>query len=257
MNIKSLNSTTRFSDRVDNYIKYRPSYPREVVDYMIDTFNLSKDWIIADIASGTGIFSKILLNNRNHVYGVEPNKEMREASEKLLMDYDKFVSIDGTAEESTLEERSIDLITAAQAFHWFDPVKAKKEFKRILKKDGIVLFIWNDRQIETSGFLQGYEELVIKYGTDYQKINHRNVRENKSVESFFDKDYTIYQMNNYQEFDFDGLKGRLLSSSYAPNIDHDNYAPMLNTLNDLFEKYKKNKVVRIDYLTQIFWGRLS
>ncbi len=137
----SFNSTTRFSNRVDNYVKYRPHYPAAVIDYLKKEKVLKDNYVIADIGSGTGISSELFLKNGNTVYGIEPNKEMREGGEKYLSGFKNFISINGTAEDTTLKENSIDVITAGQAFHWFDMVKAKKEFKRILKTNGYVVLI--------------------------------------------------------------------------------------------------------------------
>jgi ubiquinone/menaquinone biosynthesis C-methylase UbiE len=145
----SHNSTTRFSDRVENYIKYRPHYPPEVIDYLQSQNVLADSSVIADIGSGTGISTEMFLNNGNTVYGVEPNKEMREAAERLLKDYKNFVSVNGTAEETTLKNKSIDIVTAGQAFHWFDIPKSKAEFKRILKDTGYVVLMWNNKQLSS------------------------------------------------------------------------------------------------------------
>ena len=137
----------RFSSRVENYIKYRPNYPSKIIDFFIDNKLLSKKSVVADIGSGTGILSELFLKNGNKVYGVEPNNEMRKAAEIFLQKYPNFISIDGSAEETRLQEESVDLITAGQAFHWFNTKEAKKEFKRILKSDGSVTLIWNNRRL--------------------------------------------------------------------------------------------------------------
>jgi ubiquinone/menaquinone biosynthesis C-methylase UbiE len=130
-------STKRFSNRVENYVKYRPHYPQEIINFLSEEIGLNSEKTIADIGSGTGISAELFLENGNKVYGIEPNKEMREAAEIYLEKYKYFISVNGTAEDTLLENDSMDIVLAGQAFHWFDVEKAKKEFKRILKGRGL------------------------------------------------------------------------------------------------------------------------
>ena len=249
------NPTTRFSDRVENYIKYRPHYPKEIIDYLKSENILKDDYVIADIGSGTGISAELFLQNGNNVYGVEPNKEMREAGEKLLSGYSNFMSIEGTAESTTLEDTSIDLIIAAQSFHWFDSANAKNEFKRILKKGHNTVLIWNARKLYSTQFLSEYEDLIKKYGTDYNEVRHEKT--GKLVfDNFFVNGYKEREFPNEQVFDYEGLKGRLLSSSYAPQETHQNYNPMLEELNKIYSKYAENDKVKIEYETKLILGIL-
>ena len=161
--------TRRFSSRVDNYIKYRPGYPSAVIDTLASECGLTEQLIVADVGSGTGILSELFLKHGNPVFGVEPNREMREAGERRLKQYPNFTSVNGTAEATTLPDRSMDFITAGQAFHWFDRIQTRKEFTRILKGGGWVALIWNDRHIDTSPFLCAYEDLLRQYGIDYAR----------------------------------------------------------------------------------------
>jgi ubiquinone/menaquinone biosynthesis C-methylase UbiE len=249
----SNNSTTRFSDKVDNYIKYRPHYPKEVIDYLKSQNILSDGSVIADIGSGTGISTEMFLKNGNKVYAVEPNKEMREAAERLLKGYKNFLSVNGTAEDTTLSDSSIDLITAGQAFHWFDIPKAKAEFKRILKNNGYVVLMWNERKLDTTPFLRAYEELLLKYGTDYEKVRHENIN-TEVLNGFFTHGYSAKSFSNGQVFDFEGIKGRLLSSSYVPGEGDKNYAPMIAGLEDIFSRYNESGKVNFEYDTNIYFG---
>src|SRR5271170_7373092 len=146
------NATQRFSSRVDNYVRYRPGYPSEVLDLLKKTCGLTADSVIADVASGTGIFTRILLENGNRVFGVEPNADMRRAGEEYLASYERFTSVAGTAEATSLPDHSVDIVTAAQAAHWFDRAKARAEFVRILKSGGWAVLIWNERQTDTTPF---------------------------------------------------------------------------------------------------------
>ena len=251
----SHNSTTRFSNKVENYIKYRPHYPIEVIDYLKSENILKKDSVIADIGSGTGISAEMFLKNGNTVYGVEPNKEMREAAECLLSNYKNFISVNGTAEVTSLGIHSIDLIVAAQAFHWFDFDKTKAQFKRILKPKGNVVLLWNARLTDTTPFLKDYEKMLVDYGTDYLEVRHDNL--GKVVfEDFFEGKYSIKTFKNFQLFDYDGVKGRLLSSSYIPAESDPNYKPMLNELKRIFGMHNKNGRVSIEYETQVIAGKL-
>jgi ubiquinone/menaquinone biosynthesis C-methylase UbiE len=245
-------SKKRFSNRVENYIKYRPGYPEEIINFLSKEINLTSSWKIADIGSGTGILSELFLKNKNAVLGVEPNAEMRNAGEQQLKRYINFRSINGSSEITTIESSSIDLITAGQAFHWFDIGKSKKEFSRILKENGCVLLIWNNRKIDTSLFLKDYEKLLINYSIDYKRVDHKNV--NDEILNKFFKNYKLKIFQNYQVFNFEGLKGRLLSSSYAPMQDHPNYLFMINELEKIFHQNKINGKVKFEYDTELYYG---
>ena len=241
----------RFSSRVENYIKYRPSYPLEIIDFLKEKKILADDSVIADIGSGTGILTKIFLDNGNQVYGVEPNKDMREAAEKNLQGFTNFTSLEGSAESTGLEENCIDLITAGQAFHWFDVEEAKREFKRILKPNGNVALIWNNRGKAGTDFNSSYENFILKYGTDY-----REVKKNEgNVDLFFN--YQKETFYNFQELDFTCFKGRVLSSSYIPLVDNPIFPKMILELEDLFNKHQRNGIIRIEYDTEIYLGKLE
>lgn len=253
----SLRSTTRFSNRVKEYAKYRPHYPPEVLEFLTSKLGLTRDSVIADIGSGTGLSTELFVENGNHVYGVEPNKEMREAAEYRLIRYRNFVSVNATAEDTTLGERSIDFIIAGQAFHWFDLRKTKSEFKRILRRSGFVVLIWNDRRTASSDFLRGYEALLNRYGTDYREVKRIRVG-SRELDRFFGKThYHRKVFKNSQPFDFDGLKGRLLSSSYVPAEGQPGYVPMINDLKKLFASHKANGLVLFEYDTNLHYGRMG
>ena len=240
----------RFSSRVENYIKYRPSYPRKIIKFLTEKKILNKNIVIADIGSGTGILSDLFLKNGNRVYGVEPNPDMRKAAEKLLEKYNKFISISGSAEKTGLKESSIDLITAGQAFHWFDVEKTKREFKKILKPNGYVVLIWNNRKKSGDNLSSDYEKFVLKYGTDYKEVR----KNEKNVNEFYEYNKKVFY--NYQELDYDGFKGRLLSTSYIPLEDNPRFNKMLEDLKKIFLTYQKNGTVRLEYNTEVYYGKL-
>ena len=248
------NTIQRFSSRVENYIRFRPDYPPRVLLLLRNECHLKPDSAVADIGSGTGILSEIFLKNGNRVYGVEPNQGMREAAEDLLRKYRQFVSVDGTAENTGLDPESVDLVTAGQAFHWFDRQKARAEFERILKPGGWVALIWNERRLDSTPFLRDYEALLLRYGTDYQEVRHEHVV--SSISQFFRPGkYSFVRFDNRQKFDFEGLKGRLFSASYTPEPGNPKFEPMLATLTDLFEKYSRNGQVEIEYDTKVYYGQ--
>jgi SAM-dependent methyltransferase len=249
------NATSRFSDRVENYVRYRPGYPPEVVQELQSECGLIASHVVADIASGTGIWTRLLLENGNPVFGVEPNAEMRQAGERLLAAFPKFTSIAGTAEATTLADRSVDFVTAAQAAHWFDRAGARREFVRILKPGGWLVLLWNERLTDATAFLRDYEQLLVTYGTDYQDIRHEHTT--SVVNEFFDP--SPFQERTFamrQEFDYAGVEGRLLSSSYAPGPGHSKHAPMLRELRGIFEANAVEGRVAFEYKTRLYFGQL-
>lgn len=252
-----LNSTQRFTSRVANYIKYRPGYPAAILDPLKKECRFTSASVIADIGSGTGILTELFLKNGNPVFGVEPNREMREAAERLLNNYPAFQSVSGTAEATTLLDNTIDVITAGQAFHWFDRDGAHQEFLRILKPGGWVALIWNDRNITSRPFFKAYEDLLLAYGTDYEAVGHKHA-DADAIGSFFGPGgFKQASFPNQQVFDFEGLKGRLLSSSYAPEAGHPKHAPMLDALAAIFREHQANEQVTFEYDTTVYYGRLS
>jgi ubiquinone/menaquinone biosynthesis C-methylase UbiE len=249
-------SVERFTSRVEDYAKYRPGYPVAVVELLRRECGLTPESIVADVGSGTGKLSEILLANGNVVLGVEPNAAMRVVAEKIFKDEPRFRSIDGSAEATTLDDASVDLITAGQAFHWFDPLKTRTEWRRILKPNSWVALVWNDRQLETTPFLADYEELLVEFGTDYAEVRHDNGL--PRIQQFFAGDgYTLRGFPNTQIFDLDGLQGRVRSSSYTPEPSHPNFEPMMRQLQVVFDKHQENGYVNFGYETKVFYGQLS
>ena len=247
----------RFSSRVADYVRYRPGYPPALIDVLRKHCSFTPEHIIADIGSGTGLLSKVFLENGNRVIGLEPNSEMRAAGDEFLADYRNFSSVNGSSEATTLLDASVDFITAAQAFHWFEPNATRKEFARILKPGGWVVVMWNDRRISETAFGRAYEDLLVRYGTDYTKVKDA-YPETHDMENFFGKrSFHSHELPNFQEFDFDGLAGRVRSSSYAPKEGHANYEPMMAALRKLFDASQKFGRVRMEYTTQIYFGRLA
>ncbi|MBN1891021.1 MAG: class I SAM-dependent methyltransferase [Thermoflexales bacterium] len=255
--------TLRFSSRVDNYIQYRPHYPAQIIDTLRQDCQLTPASVVADIGSGTGILTELFLRNGSQVFAVEPNREMREAGERLLKDYPLFHSIPGTAEDTLLSDGSVDFVTVGQAFHWFDREKARAEFRRVLKPDGWVVLVWNDRQTDTTPFLRAYEQLLARYGTDYRQVDHKQIDE-QALRDFYGTGTGIIMpaiasktWPNAQAFDYEGLKGRLLSSSYTPQAGQPDFEPMLAALSEVFQRYQRDGRVSFDYTTIMYYGHFG
>ena len=248
--------TQRFSSRVDNYVRYRPGYPPAVLETLKQECGLTGSHTIADIGSGTGFLSKLFLDHGNAVTGVEPNADMRRAGEQFLHSYPNFTSVAGSAEATTLPGHSIDFVTAGQAAHWFNLVKARREFVRILKTGGWVVLVWNERKTDSTPFLTAYENLLLTYGTDYQEIRHE--RTSAEIGTFFAPAPFQSKVFPYeQRFDYQGLQGRLLSSSYTPQADDPKHAPMLQELRRIFDRHQYQGRVAFEYDTRMFYGRLA
>lgn len=256
----SIDSTRRFSDRVENYVLHRPSYPPGVLDVLANETGLTPASVIADIGSGTGISSELFLRNGNAVYGVEPNAEMRQAAERLLATYPHFRSVDARAEATTLNDHSVDYITAGQAFHWFDPPQARAEFKRVLRSGGWTALLWNTRRPDTTPFLRAYDALLDRFGTDYRQVQHDKVDVGR-LGVFFNGDlghaFQLRKLYNEQRFDFTGLTGRLLSSSYTPTANHPSYQLMLRELRNIFDEHADGGQVTLEYDTEIYFGHVT
>jgi len=251
----SKSPTARFSDRVENYVRYRPGYPPEILDLLRSECGLQSHHIVADIASGTGMFTRLLLENGNSVFGIEPNTEMREAGAHQLEAYSRLVSIAGTAEETTLRSASVDFVTAAQAAHWFDLPRARAEFARILRPEGWCVLIWNERRTDSTPFLRDYEQLLLTYGTDYKEVRHE--RTTAVIDEFFaPAPHRERVFDLRQRFDYEGTAGRLLSSSYVPLEGQPGYAPMMRELQGIFEAHVNDNVVEFEYNTRVFYGHL-
>lgn len=249
-----LNSKERFTDRAKNYSQYRPSYAEKLIEYLGSKIELKKEDKIADIGSGTGISSKVFLDYGNTVYGIEPNLTMRLEAEEKLRDYEKFYSIGCCAEKTDLESESIDHIVSAQAFHWFDPVPTKREFKRILKIGGSVILIWNVRESDQGGFTDNLMKLVEKYSADFTKVEGKR----DIVKDFFGDNEVIYKkLSNPQTASFEKIVGELSSYSYLPNEGQENYNNMIDEVKVIFEKFKnhENNVI-LNYSTNIHIGKI-
>lgn len=250
-------ATTRFSNRVADYIRYRPGYPDDLIKTLQAEAGLSPSSVVADIGSGTGISADLFLRLGCTVYGIEPNDEMRSAAESRFADQPRFHSLAATAEATTLPDNAVDLVAAGQAFHWFDQARSRAEFCRILRPGGFVALFWNSRRTESTPFLKAYEALLLEFGTDYQQINHTNIDARVLASFFGQKPFKVHSFPNFQDFNYDGLQGRLLSSSYAPAAGQPGHDAMLLELRRLFREYESSGQVRFEYDTELYLCQLT
>ena len=254
--MNTLQSTERFSDRVADYVRYRPTYPAVMIDWLRKAHGVTSDWRVADIGAGTGISSKMFLDAGHSVIAVEPNAAMRGAATEWLGSDPKFRAVDGRADATTLDKGSVDLVSVAQAFHWFDPGKARQEFHRILRPGGLAAIYWNSRRLVGTPFLEGYEALLQTYGTDYTSVAERYADEPR-MRAWFGAGWRgTASFDHRQLLDFDALRGRLMSSSYAPRAGDPRHEPMIGALRRLFDACAVEGRVSFDYDTRVFVGEV-
>ncbi len=249
--------TLRFSSRVENYVKYRPRYPRGVLETLQSECGLTSSSAVADIGSGAGALTELFLANGNTVFAVEPNREMREAAEGLLRKCPGFRSVAGRAEATNLEAQSVDFAVVGQAFHWFNVQEARREFLRILKPSGWAMVVWNEREYRTTPFLIAYDRLLQRHAPEYAREKHRGVYDSGLADFFGTGRYVTRAFSLTQAMDFAGVKGRLLSSSYAPEPGHPGHEPMISELFQIYQAHQVNGLVTFQYITQMYFSRLT
>lgn len=250
-------STERFTDRAGDYAAARPGYPAAIAATLIAELKLSPAAVVADIGSGTGLSCEPFLRAGLAVIGVEPNAAMRAEGDRQLAAYQRFRSVAGTAEATTLPDASVDLLIAAQAFHWFDIGPARAEALRILTRPPLAALIWNDRVSTGSRFAEGYEQLLLDFTIGYTEIKHRHAHEDSVAAFFGRRDFRVAGFPNPTVLDYPTLLARLNSASYVPKPDHPNHAPMVERLRELFDAAQEDGRVTMDYVTRVFYGALA
>ncbi|WP_019419813.1 class I SAM-dependent methyltransferase [Paenibacillus sp. OSY-SE] len=251
-----METTNKFTGKADTYSKYRPNYPTEYMNYLISSNQLTSNHIIADIGSGTGVFTQQLLDRNFKVFAVEPNRDMRTIAEKALNSYSSFISIQGTAENTGIQSSSIDLATVAQAFHWFDKDKFKLECQRILKPNSNVALVWNSR--DSSSLLVNENAEVCKQLCSGFKGFSGGIDETPDIYKDFFKDgkYEYEVFRHDLEFNLEGFVGRNLSASYAPKPTDANYNPFIEAVTELFIKYSSDNMIVIPNITRSYIGNV-
>ncbi len=256
--------TTRFTERVDDYVRARPRYPQAVVELLAEETGLTAEALIADIGSGPGLSAEPFLRNGNRVIGVEPNEAMRAGGEELIRHFPHFHYVPGTAEETGLPPASVDYIVCGQAFHWFDAKLSRAEFVRILAPGGWLVLMWNTRRLD-SPFMQAYEQLLESFGTDFREVDHRQARGlarsaheiPAAIGAFYGRPVELRVLANEQRFDLAGATARLLSSSYAPAAGHPAHEPMLRQLRKIFQEHQSGGEVVFAYDLEVYFGHLT
>lgn len=251
-----IDPAARFSDRVADYVQYRPRYPAMLIEVLCDRCGLTPAHVIADVGSGTGFLSERFLCHGNTVFAVEPNGPMREAAEALYGSDPHFQCVDGSAEATALSAASADFVAAGQAFHWFDAGASRREFARILRPEGWVVLVWNERRAEESGFLKDYEALLQHHGTDYAAVDHRNVDGGK-LAAFYGGEFERATLDNVQWLDREGLAGRVRSCSYVPAPGEPGHDAMMRDLDGVFDAHQEGGRVAMTYDTKVYFGRLG
>ncbi|MBI5412495.1 class I SAM-dependent methyltransferase [Candidatus Peregrinibacteria bacterium] len=254
--LKKYSPTTRFSDRAGIYSAYRPGYPEDVIWHLKDKIGLKPGWAVADIGAGTGLFSRLLLENGNTVYCVEPNAAMRQEGAAFLKGYPKCAWVDGAAEDTTLPAHSMDVVTCAQAFHWFNPEKTKKEFVRIAKKGAPVVLLWSSRKNDQNDFMREHDALLRKFGKNYAPI-HNAMSDPKIIEAFYSKTSSQAVFGNSQLLTQEAYLGRIFSASYMPGSNTPVYQEIKAAFSSLFRKYNKNGTVTLYYEIKVYYGLLN
>jgi ubiquinone/menaquinone biosynthesis C-methylase UbiE len=249
---------SQYSRTVEYYRRYRPRYPQTLIEWLKAECALSPAQVIADIGSGTGQMTELLLKHGNPVYAIEPNVDMRRVAEQELHAYPRLTSLGATAEATTLPDHSVHLITVGNAFHWFNHQRTREEFLRILVPHGWVVLAWNLERNNGSPFAIAFEQFWQKYidpTARFQRFSERK-RPDYLTQFFGAENIKETSLDNYQVCDFDALKGVTLSTLKAPQPEESRYPVMLAELEALFNQYQENGAVTLEYDTAIAYGQL-
>lgn len=246
----------RFTGRVDSYRRFRPSYPREILDFLRRNCGLTSESKVVDVAAGTGLFSELFLENGNSVIAVEPNDEMRAVCQERQALFPRFTVLNGTAETTGVPSGSADFITVAQAMHWFDLTKSREEFARVLRPNGWCVVAYNERRMGGDTFHDGFEEILIDFGADYHKVQRTHLGEEQLHAFFAPHPLRRRILPNAQLLDLDALVGRIVSSSYMPISGQPRYTEMRQAIEQLFHENQRDGQVHLEYNCAISYGQL-
>ena len=243
-----------FSDKADNYVKARPSYAKGLLD-MLENYGLKNGSKVADIGSGTGIFTRQLLDKGATVYAVELNDKMRRKAEGSLEKFENFISVNASAEKTSLDDNSVDFVTCAQSFHWFDKEKFKPECKRILKQNGYVALVWNTRDMSSES-VKELSNLTSKNCPKFVGFNGGTRVNEEMINKFFDGKYDYFEFDNPLEYDEKKFIERCLSSSYSPKEGDENYSPYVADCKNFFEKFQKDGIYKMPNISALYIGKI-
>jgi SAM-dependent methyltransferase len=245
--------TQRFSDRVENYARFRPGYPEAFIRFLIEL--LPAPATVADIGSGTGILSRQLLQAGYAVLAIEPNTPMRLEAERQLANEAHFHSLAGTAEATTLSDRVVQAVTCAQSFHWFERKRCRVEFERILQAPKLVLLIWNERI--TKGMMADYDRMLEESAPEYSTVGRHTVTEADIAEFFAPGRFDLNSFPHSQWLDRESFIGRVLSSSYTPNVGQAGHGVFVEKIVAFFECHANAGRIEFPYQTRVYTGQLG
>jgi len=251
---RELDPLGRFSNRVDDYVRYRPKYPRELMTWLRETIGLAPSWVVADVGSGTGLLSLRFLAMGCVVHGIEPNAMMRAAAERAFADNARFVSVAGSAEATTLADQSVDLVTAGQAFHWFESDATRREWRRVLKPGGWAMVVFNTRRIDATPFMRAYDQYLVDSAVDYAGVDHRRGLTERLHVVF--ADYCEWRFPFTLHHRYDDVRGLSMSSSYVPSPAHPTHGAFFEGLRALVDAHAVDGVVEFPYETEAYIGRV-
>jgi len=251
-----MDNRDKFTNKAENYTKYRPSYPQGFINHLVNEVGMNCESIVADIGAGTGILTKLLACKVKKIIAVEPNKDMLKVCRKHLKGIKNFTGIDASAENTSLPDSSVDFITAAQAFHWFDREKSKSEFKRILKKNGKVIIVWNFKYADYD-FLKENRSILRRFCPEFKGFTGGVENDSSSFSDFFKKDCCEYKVfDNYKTINLEEFIGGTLSASYSPSPEVSHYNNFISELTEVFNKYSTNGILKMPLKTWCYTGEL-
>lgn len=249
-------SAARFTGRARSYARFRSSYPREVVETLCATSGWAPSARVADVGAGTGIFTGLLLDVGLTVYAVEPNAAMRQEAARAHRHRSGFHLVAGSAEQTTLVAGSVDGITCAQSFHWFDLGRTVPEFTRILRPGGVVGLIWREPRAAGNEFHSGFQAALRAYGQDgVHPVPANGAEESvpQALSRVFDgARVDEYRYESRQELTLADLTGMVDSLSYTPPPGSPAYADLTAEIETLFAANSTEGVVQLSYDIMLF-----
>jgi ubiquinone/menaquinone biosynthesis C-methylase UbiE len=250
-------NTERFTGRVEDYKRYRLRYPKAVIETLVSRCDLQLDHLVADVGAGTGMLAELFLEHGNAVVAIEPNDDMREACERLASAWPGLMVKKATAEDTGLEDGSVDFVAVGRAFHWFNVAEAAKEFRRILRAEGWIVIASNSRVRDDSPMSVAYEALLREHGTDYKANHERYEIIGRVDELFAGGELFREEIYGEQRLTLEELVGQTQSLSVTPEPGHAKYEGMQEALRGFFAKWQVDGIVEMKTVCRVACGRLS
>lgn len=243
----------RFDGKGEIYSKARPKYAAALFEYLKNVLNVPSGSVFADIGSGTGIFTGPLLSCGWKVYAVEPNADMRRKAEERLSHIEGFISVDGSDAGTKLPDCSVDFVSAAQAFHWFDTEAFGKECRRVLRPGGKVMIVYNFRD-PNAACTKALAELRHRYSPEFRGFS--NGINDEKCKAFFVGECTVFCADNTQYYDRQGYIDRVLSSSYSLSGSDRRYSEYLTDIGHIFDNFSANGIIAVPTKTVAYIGKV-